>query len=373
MNRAHVNREGFCFFGKLDRIKYMPDVRNFDFEKFEEFDNHKLVQFIFDEKTGLRGFIAIHRGGNNIPSLGATRLWKYQTEIDALRDALRLSRIMSYKSALAGLSYGGAKAVLIFSPKIKRNRQKFFVAYAKKVNALAGQFVTGADVGIEDRDVKFLRKYTPYVIGTKVDPAYYTAVGVYYGIQEALRHLIGSGDLSRRSFALQGVGKTGLQLLRLIYPTAGKIFIADIDKERIKKVKRQFKRVKVVSPTAVIRQKVDVFAPCAVGGILNSRNATRLRCQIVAGSANNQLEEEHVDALLHKLGILYAPDYVINAGGLISVVDEMEKGRPSQKRILQRITRIPDILGAIFSQSKKEKKATGLIADKIAKAALKRQ
>ncbi len=363
----------FCFFLKFDRIKYMLSTRNFDFEKLEEFDNHNLVQFIFDEKTGLRGFIAIHRRGNNKPSLGATRLWKYQAEIYALRDALRLSKAMSYKSALAGLPYGGAKAVLIFSPKAKKYRSQFFIAYANKLNDLGGRFVTGTDVGVTDNDVRVMRKYTPYVIGSKVDPAYYTALGVSLGVKEALRYLFGSVAIAGHSFSVQGVGKTGLRLLELIYPEADKVFIADIDKGKIKKVKRQFKRVKVVSPTEIIKQKVDVFCPCAVGGVLNAKTAASLHCKIVAGSANNQLKDEHIDTLLYKLGILYAPDYVINAGGLISVVDEMEKVRPSKNRILRRISSIPDALRTIFERSRQGKKSTGLIADKIAKAILSKR
>jgi len=345
-------------------------MKDFDFEKLEEFDNHKLVQFIFDRTTGLRGFIAIHRVRNYKPSLGATRLWRYATEIDALKDALLLSKAMSYKSALAGLPYGGAKAVLIFSPKVKKDRRQFFTSYAKKLNDLGGKFITGTDVGVEDRDVKTMKAYTPYVIGTKVEPAFYTAVGVYYGIQEALRHFFGSKDVRGRSFALQGVGKTGLQILKMIYPAAGKIFIADIDKQKVKKAKRRFPRVKIASPASIIRQRVDVFSPCAIGGVLNSKNTTYLRAKIVAGSANNQLKEKYVDSLLYKLGILYVPDYVINAGGLISVVDEMEHKKPSKKKILQKIAHIPETLKSIFNKSTKERKPTGLVANQLAKIAV---
>jgi leucine dehydrogenase len=346
-------------------------MKNFEFERLEEFDNHELIQFIFDEKVGLRGFIAIHRRHNKKPSLGATRLWKYQTEIDALRDALRLSKMMSFKSALVGLPYGGAKAALIFPPKIKKHRKQFFVAYARKINSLNGQFVTGTDIGLENKDVQMMRKYTPYVIGNKVDPAYYTAVGVYYGIRTALKYVFGSPEIKNRTFAVQGLGKTGIQLLKLIYPEAEKIFVTDIDKEKIKKIKQQFPKIKIVSSSAIFEQKVDVFSPCSVGGVINSKTAANLHCQIVAGSANNQLEDEYIDRLLYKLGILYAPDYVINSGGLISVADEMERGRPSKKRILQKITNIPVTLSTIFNISEKRKKPTGLVANQMAEAELK--
>lgn len=342
-------------------------MNGFDLKKLDEFDNHKLVQFLFDEKTGLHGFVVIHRGNNGNPALGATRLWEYKSEEKALRDALRLSRTMSYKSALAGLPYGGAKAVLISSAKIK-SRKKLFTSYAKEINSLDGKFITGSDVGVTSKDVQLIRQHTPYIIGNRLDPAYYTALGVYYGIQEALRYVFGSGNLKNRSFAIQGTGKTGSHLLKLIYPFAEKIFIADIDKEKVKKMKHNFPKVRIVNPSNITKQKVDVFSPCAVSGAINSENVTNLHCSIIAGSANNQLENENIDILLYKLGILYSPDYVINAGGLISVVDEMEQGRPSKKRILKRIVNIQDRLKNIFNQSSKKNRSTGEIAKQIAES-----
>jgi leucine dehydrogenase len=345
---------------------------NLNPEKLEEFDYHKIVQYVYDEKVGLRGFIAIHRIRNSKPSLGATRLWKYKTEADALKDALLLSKTMSYKSALAGLPYGGAKAVLLFSPKLKNNRHKFLSSYAKQLNNLEGKFITGTDVGITNNDVKTIKKYSSYVIGFKVDPAYYTAVGVLYGIEEALKYLFGSKEIRNKTFAIQGMGKTGFNLLKLIYNKAGKIFISDIDKKTLKKVKRIFPKVKILSPKNILSQKVDVFSPCAMGKILNSKNVSSLKCKIIAGSANNQLENENIDSLIYKLGILYVPDYVINAGGLISVTDELENNIPRKKRILQKIFHIPVVLKSIFESSTKNKKPTGFIADKMAREILNR-
>lgn len=335
-------------------------------EKLPEFDNHKLVTFIFDEKTGLRGFIAIHRNGKNMPSLGATRVWNYESETDALRDALRLSKLMSYKSALAGLPYGGAKAALMLPKGGLKSRDAFFDAYAKKIDSLEGKFITGTDVGVTDDDVKEMKKSTKFVIGSKVDPAHYTAVGVFCGIQESLRHVFGTDSIADKTFAIQGVGKTGSQLLELLYPQAKKIFIADIDSKKTKELKSKYPKISVVSPDTIHRQKVDVFAPCALSGVLNTKNVAELQCKIVAGSANNQLSDPTIDNLVYKLGVLYAPDYAINAGGLISVVDELEHPTPSQARILSKVANIRLMLRDIFEKSAKAKRGTSTIANEMA-------
>ena len=341
-------------------------IKEFEIEKFAEFDDHKLVVFLYDPETSLRGFIAIHRGGLKNPSLGATRLWEYESETEALRDALRLSRMMSYKSALAGLKYGGAKAALIASPEALRNRKKFFHAYAQKLNYLGGKFITGTDVGVEDADVALMKEKTSYVIGSRVDPARYTARGVFGGIQAALEHLFGSQKLARRSFAVQGLGKTGLGLIAILSQYTSKIFGADIDPLKVKFAKKRFPRLHVIPSAKIHRQTVDVFVPCALSGSLNSQSISELRCRIVAGSANNQLESEYIGELLHKLGILYVPEYVVNAGGLIAVVDELEHASPNEKRIMRRVMKIKRTLKTIFRRSERHKKATNTVANEMA-------
>src|SRR3989338_2882294 len=212
------------------------------YSQFPEFDNHTLVARIDDTSVGLRGYIAIHRN-RGAPSLGATRLWAYATEEEALRDALRLSRLMSYKSALAGLPYGGAKATIIASPEALRDRAALFKAYGKKVNELMGQFVTGTDVGVDEADLQAMKESTSFVIGSGVNSGYFTAQGVYYGIQEAFRHLYGSPDIKGHTFAIQGVGKTGGELLQLLYDDAAQIVIADINEERLREVQRTFPNI----------------------------------------------------------------------------------------------------------------------------------
>lgn len=342
-------------------------MNGLEIERFPEFDNHKFVSFVFDERAGLRGFIAMHRGGVSNPALGATRFWNYVSESEALADALRLSRLMSYKSALAGLKYGGAKAALVNgNGKGPADRAAFFTAYAQRVNYLGGKFITGTDVGVTDEDVKVMRRTTPYVIGSGVNPAYYTALGVLSGMSVALKRVFGSERVTGRSFAVQGLGKTGASIIALLYKDTQKIVIADVNADRVREAKKRFPKIKVVAPEAIHRESADVFVPCALSGVLNAKSVGELHCKIVAGSANNQLSGEHIGLLLHQLGILYAPDYAINAGGLISVVDELEHEAPSEKRILEKVKHVPKVLQTIFDRSKKQNRSTNEIANEMA-------
>lgn len=335
------------------------------YSQFAEFDNHALVVPIEDVFVGLKGFIVVHRD-RGAPSLGATRLWIYASEKEALRDALRLSRLMSYKSALAGLPYGGAKAVLIHSPGALTDRAAFFRAYAQRVDELVGQFVTGTDVGVNNTDLQVMREATPFVIGDGVNSAYFTAIGVLYGIQESLKYRSGSPEIAGKSFAIQGVGKTGLELLKLIYDEAGEIFVTDINPGRIALARHFFPKVQVVSPAEIHTQAVEVFAPCALAHALTGATVPELRCKIVAGSANNQLQQEKLGAQLLSRGILYAPDYVINAGGLISVVDQFTNTTHDPDRIKQQLLKIPQSLRGIFERSAREGMAADIIADTMA-------
>lgn len=335
------------------------------FSQFPEFDNHSVIVPVEENAVGLKGFIAIHRG-RHTHALGATRLWTYASDEEALRDALRLSRLMSYKSALAGLPYGGAKAVLMNSPGALTDRAAFFRAYAKKVDELAGQFITGTDVGVSNTDLQAMRAETKYVIGNGVNSAYFTVLGVLSGIQESFKHLFGSGDIAGKTFAIQGAGKTGLELLKLIYSAAGEIFAADINPGRIAVVRHFFPKVQIVSPAEIHKQPVDVFAPCALASALNTATVLELQCRIVAGSANNQLQDAAAGDKLFSRGILYAPDYVINAGGLISVVDQFINTTHDSDRIKQQLLKIPQSLRNIFERSKQESTPTHSIADRIA-------
>lgn len=333
--------------------------------QFPEFDRHTRIVSVEDESVGLKGYIAIHRA-RQAPALGATRLWTYASDDEALRDALRLSRLMSYKSALAGLPYGGAKAVLMHSPGALTDRAAFFRAYAKKVDELVGQFITGTDVGVNNTDLQVMRAHTKHVIGNGVNSAYFTALGVLGGIQESLKHVSGSPDIAGKTFAIQGIGKTGMELLKLIYSQAGKIFAADINPGRIAVVRYFFPKVQFASPAEIHTQSVDVFAPCALAGALNAVTVPELQCRIVAGSANNQLQDAEAGQQLFARGILYAPDYVINAGGLISVVDQFINTTHDPERIKQQLLKIPHSLRDIFERSKLKGLAADIIADTMA-------
>lgn len=337
-------------------------------ESFPEFDKHRFVGFFYDEKCGLKGFIAIHRGGIDAPAFGATRFWQYESDVDAIRDVLRLSRLMSYKSALANLPYGGAKAVLI-SPAFKNNpqrRRSLLQEYARRVNYLRGSFVTGTDAGLDQQDLTVMRKVSPYMVGARVNPEYFTGMGLFYSTQVCLEEVFGTPSLSGRTFAIQGLGKVGMEFLKLIYADSEKIFAADIDNAKVRRAKRLFPRIQIVSPAAAHKQRVDVFAPCALSDALTRDYVHEMYAKIVAGGANNQLAHAGVGELLYNLGILYAPDYVINAGGLISVTDEFEHPKPSIERVAKKVERIGDTLRNIFAKSKKEHRATNLVADEIA-------
>jgi leucine dehydrogenase len=340
---------------------------NDNFNLLSEFDGHRLVSFIFDPKTGLEGFIALHRGSLENPAFGATRIVEYGSRLDALRDALRLSRLMSYKAAMAGLRYGGGKGVIILPSHLDpNNRREMLKAYALKVNYLGGHFVTGADVGITSDDLKLMRANSKYMVGTKSDPVYFTAQGLVNSIKVCLYEVYGSTGLGQRTFAIQGVGKVGCALLDLVYKEAKKVYIADIDTERLVEVKKKYPKVEVVSTTMIYRQKVDVFSPCALGKVLNPKTISKIKAPIIVGGANDQLSDPSVGELLCKLGILYAPDYVVNAGGLISVVDEYEHGRSNAKRTAKRLVNIQVILHSIIKQSVATGRATNIVADEMA-------
>lgn len=341
----------------------MPDIT---IEKLPEFDHHQSATFIHDAKSGLRGFIAIHRGGAALPSFGATRLWRYPTEIAALRDALGLSRTMSYKLAMAGLPYGGAKAVLMMPFSLNGRRPALLKAYAEKVNYLSGRFITGTDVGLDQNDLRVMRRASRYMVGVKGDVTQSTALGILQGVKASLKHVFGSDDISGRTFAIQGVGKIGGALLKLLYKESKRIVIADVNRRQARVMLRAFPRAEAVRAADIHRQHVDVFAPCAVSKSLTRKKAGEITARIVAGGANSQLEDRKAGDILHRRGILYAPDYVINAGGLISVVDEYEHRDFDAKRVMRRVMGIRHNLEAIFAAARRAHKPTHVIADEFA-------
>lgn len=341
---------------------------NFDkISKLPEFDNHHSVINLNNLNSNLKGFIVIHRKNQNVPSFGATRLWHYIDEIDALRDALRLSKMMSYKSALAGLRYGGAKGVVIVPWTLSsEEKKKTLEEYTKIVNDLKGGFVTGTDVGLTQEDLLFMKEISPFMVGSCGDPTIATALGVYCSIQVCLQKVFGYDSIKGRAFAIQGMGKIGRELLKLIYKDTGDIFVSDIDSTIIDSVKNDFPRVFVVSPEEIHKQTVDVFSPCALSYSINAKTLTELKCKIIVGGANNQLENDEIGKALLEKGILYAPDYVANAGGLINVVDEFENSRCDENRIKEKVLKIKDRINEIIDVSVTDNKPTNIIADNMA-------
>lgn len=336
--------------------------------ELSEFNNHQRVIRVNDPDSGLLGFVAIHHKRGNTPCLGATRLWNYESEEEALQDALRLSYRMTYKSALAGLPYGGAKATLMVTQKGLADREKLFQSYAQVIDKLNGVFVTGADVGVSQSDLNTMCQNSQFIIGGNVPSGYYTALGVVQGIHAVLEEIYNSPDISERSFAIQGLGKTGLELLKLLYGKAGKIIVSDINKELLELIKKEFSEVVVVGLLEIHKQKVDVFCPCALSGVVNKETISQLQCKAIVGAANNQLESNSIGQQLYDANILYAPDYIANSGGLISVADQYKNKTHNEKRIEQSLLKIKNVLGNIFSKSKKDKQPADVIANQIAES-----
>jgi leucine dehydrogenase len=337
-----------------------------DIAKLPEFDNHELVSLIVDEATGLYGFIAIHNI-NLGPAVGGTRYWHYSGEHEALKDVLRLSRAMTYKCALAGVPYGGGKAVILGSQKAVKD-DKFLKAYGRKINLLKGGFFTGEDVGVSQSDVDKLAKYSSYIIGHKGlagDPSPWAALGVFNALLASVKEIFGNDDLQNRTIAIKGLGKVGFQLAQLIASNGGKIVAADINPEVAQAAAKKIKGLKLVHPKEIHRQKVDIYSPNALGAEINEYTMNGLRCHIVCGGANNQLQSDAYGSVLQRLGILYIPDYIANAGGLINVVAELDKKGYSKERVRRKVLGIRETVTRIIALAKEKKKPTNQVADEL--------
>jgi leucine dehydrogenase len=295
------------------------------FSLLQEHDHEKLV-FCQDEHTGLKAIIAIH---NTVlgPGLGGTRVWNYANDTEAINDVLRLSRGMTYKAAISGLNLGGAKAVIIGDAKTIKT-EALMRKFGRFVENLNGKYITAEDVNTTTRDMEYVHMETSHVVGLPEsmggggDPSPVTAYGTYMGMKAAVKHAFGNDSLNGKKIAVQGIGKVGGHLLEHLHKEGAKLFITDINEEMLAKYSAEFGAT-VVKGSEIYGLDVDVFAPCALGAILNTANIEQLKCKVVAGAANNQLEDEniHGNMLLQK-GIAYAPDFLINAGGLINVYQE---------------------------------------------------
>ncbi|MFL6540184.1 MAG: Glu/Leu/Phe/Val family dehydrogenase [Chthoniobacterales bacterium] len=330
---------------------------------------HEQVALCSDPGAGYRGIIAIHSTVLG-PALGGTRFWTYASDDDALVDALRLSRGMTYKNAVAGLNLGGGKAVIIGDNKTKQ-REMIFRAHGRFVESLGGRYVTAEDVGTNTGDMDFVHMETEYVAGLtdrSGDPSPVTARGVFRAIQASAKWRWGSDDLAGKTILIQGCGNVGHYLAQELSAAGAKLIVSDIDAERVKRVVNDC-GAKAVKPDEIVSQQADIFAPCALGAIINDKTIPQLKVEVVAGAANNQLLEERHGDELEQRGILYAPDYVANAGGVINVYSELANW--DAQRSLRKADEIYDTLLGVFEIAKTDKIPTYAAADRLAERRVK--
>ncbi|NGX47624.1 MAG: Leucine dehydrogenase [Chlamydiae bacterium] len=315
---------------------------------------HRVVR-IRDAKSGLDAIIAIHDLRLAKVALGGTRIHAYETFEDALWDATRLARGMTFKSAASQSSWGGGKAVIIADPK-KDKTEELLIAFAEAVNLLKGEFICAEDSGCTPNDIAIIAEHTPYAVGlpeSSGNPSPFTAWGVFRGIQAVMNHLFGSESVAGKTVAIQGLGSVGACLAETLFWHGAKLVITDIHMDHAEGLAKQF-GAKLVEPDAIYEEPCDVFSPCALGGIINPESIERLRCRAIAGSANNQLLSESDAEELRRVGILYAPDFVINSGGLINVTQEVTKGGYNPRVSRNKVNKIYDQLKLIFNIAKEK-------------------
>lgn len=331
-------------------------------------NNHEQVLFCNDNATGLKAIIAIH---NTVlgPSLGGTRFWNYNNEMEALTDVLRLSRGMTYKSSVAGLNLGGGKAVIIGDPKKIKN-EALLRRFGKFVNSLGGKYITAEDVAMSSRDMEIIKMETDYVSGLPVnmggsgDPSPVTAYGVYVSMKASAKEAFGTDNLAGKKVLVQGIGNVGLHLVEHLSKEGAKVYVFDITEDRIKMAVDKYK-AEFVSADKMFDLDIDIYAPCALGATVNDETLSRLKCKVICGAANNQLAEEkkHGEMVMNK-GILYAPDFVVNAGGIINVFYELEGY--NRERAMAHAEKIYDTTWNIIQTAKTQNIPTYAAANKIA-------
>lgn len=327
------------------------------------------IRFFEDAATGLQAVIVVHSTALG-PAAGGCRFWTYAARSDAAADALRLAEGMTYKNALAGLPFGGGKAV-IMRPENLQDRAALFKSFGAAVESLGGSYITAEDVGTTMADMLAIRSMTTHVAGLPAagqsaggDPSPWTALGVFLSMRHAVEHRLG-GTLAGRTVAVQGVGNVGMGLCRLLHEAGANLIVADGSADRAEKAAQLFGAV-VVSPDEVLFVDADVVAPCALGAILDERSIPKLAAKVVCGAANNQLATPEDGRRLAGRGILYAPDYLVNAGGIINVVAE-HMGEPAAA-VDERVRRIPERLKAVFDAAEAEGEASNFVADAMARA-----
>ena len=335
-----------------------------------EYDGHVRVAFCADPDSGLKAIIAIHNTSRG-PALGGCRMWPYASDDEALTDVLRLSRGMTYKSALAGLPYGGGKSVIIADPR-RGKSEALFRAMGRFVESLGGLYTIAEDVGISVSDVEVMARETQHVAGVTAggsgDPSPATAYGVFMGIRAAVKHKLGQDDMRGLTVAVQGLGHVGRHLCHYLADDGASLIVADIDQKAVQAAVRAYD-ARAVQPDEIYGAAADVFAPCALGAVINDETIPQLQVQVVAGSANNQLAEpEHGDLLMRK-SILYAPDYVLNAGGVINI--SHEGPNYDEAKAFAHVALIHETLLEIFAHAEAHGLSTAAAADRIAEKRFK--
>ena len=333
------------------------------FDLLEEHDYEQLV-FCQDKSTGLKAIICIHDTTLG-PGLGGTRIWNYEEEEEAIVDVIRLARGMTLKNSAAGLNLGGGKAVIIGDPK-EIKTEALFRTFGRYIEGLNGRYITAEDMNTTTQDMNWINAETDYVVGLEGksgDPSPVTAFGVFRGIQAACNEVYGSDELTGKVVAVQGVGAVGYTLCEHLHKAGAKLIVTDIFKENIQKAVDAFGAT-AVDPDEIYGVDCDIFAPCAMGAIINDFTIDKLKCKIVSGSANNQLAENKHGELLEEKGILYVPDFVINSGGVINVFEEIQGY--NEQRALGRASAIYDTCKRIFAMAREEKIPTYEAAERVA-------
>lgn len=340
-----------------------------------DFDQHELVAYNYDESLGLKVIIAIHNT-NRGPALGGCRLWHYQNEEEATRDVLRLSRGMTYKAALANLNLGGGKAVILADEK-QTKTPEMFRAVGRLVERFNGRYITAEDVGTSPQDMAEIYKETKHVVGLDAsgmkggsgDPSILTAYGVYHALKGCAQYRYGSDSLSGVKIAIQGLGHVGMLLIDHLHKEGADLIVSDINQANVQEMIEKY-NVRSVAPEEIYSAECDIFSPCALGGVINDDTITKFKCQIIAGASNNQLlTRAHADMLKNR-GILYAPDYLINAGGLINV--SYEGPKYDRAVVMKHVEGIRDTLIEILKTAEEQNISTSAASDQIAEQRFKK-
>lgn len=339
------------------------------------FSNHEGVHAFHDEKTGLKAIVAVHSTARG-PAVGGTRMWNYASAAEALEDVLRLSKGMSYKNAVADLEMGGGKSVIIGDSRTQKTPE-LFQAFGRCVDQLGGVYYAAEDVGVSVEDIAQARKVTPYVLGLKDgpeasgDPSPVTAEGVFRSTLLVARRLWKQDDLTGLTVAMQGVGHVGGYLADKLHKAGAKLVMTDVNTAVLEEVAART-NAQIVAPDAIYDVKADIYAPCALGATLNPQTLDRITAKAVVGAANNQLATPEIGRILFERGVLYAPDYVVNGGGIINVASEMNArqtgGAYDPAWVEGKLARLMDTLQEVLERSDAEKRPTHEIADAIAEA-----